>query len=93
MRTVRPFNIHHAFITAEAIRPAFASATELRALLSSRLVPSLFPAFLPFPGVVRPSAIGARGEGVALTYFDTRAFKLISRNPRRWPADDDKFCA
>lgn len=26
MRTVRPFNIHHAFITAEAIQPVLAPA-------------------------------------------------------------------
>lgn len=46
MRTVRPFNIHHAFITAEAIRPVLVAPRCVVVLL---LLLSLFAAVLRTP--------------------------------------------
>jgi len=39
MRTVRPFNIHHAFITAEAIQPVLARVARCEVALLFSLSP------------------------------------------------------
>jgi len=65
MRTVRPFNIHHAFITAEAIQPVLALARCEVARLRS-LFP-LLPRFVLLSRGVRLSPSSSRGVELAET--------------------------
>lgn len=65
MRTVRPFNIHHAFITAEAIQPVLAPARcEVARLLS--LFP-LLPRLVLLSRGVRLSPSNSHGIELAET--------------------------
>jgi len=75
MRTVRPFNIHHAFITAEAIQPVLARVARCEVALLLFSLSTFAAVFAWFP---RRSSCAIEHAG-----FNSRRKLPISRYSRR----------